>query len=71
MLLNGLNAGVKLASAPCPRCKMVGLIEINDEDYQAVSKSDKHRPECLLEPSLAARCPACSLVMEWPGCFEG
>lgn len=68
MLAEDFDPVAALASAACPRCHALGLEETDTETVDATSLADRHQARCSLEPSLPARCPACGLVMEWPGC---
>lgn len=70
MFTEDFNPGAALAAAECPRCHAVGLVAIDSEVYRATTKANKHQAPFLIDPSIPARCPACALVMEWPGCCE-
>jgi phage FluMu protein Com len=70
MFTDDFNPTAALAACPCPRCKSLGLLQIDDEAYTDTPATDKHQAAYYIEPSIAARCPACGLVMEWPGCRE-
>lgn len=55
-------------TAKCPRCHAVGLVVIDYEIYAFTPIGNRHQAAFLIDPSVPARCPACELVMEWPGC---
>lgn len=55
-----------LAQATCPRCMTLGLVTPTAADSASVKPEDVHRPAAIICPSVAARCPACGLVGEWP-----
>jgi len=57
-----------LAACPCPRCEALGLLEIDNETYTAAPDRDRHQAAYIISPSIAAKCPACDLVMEYPAC---
>jgi len=58
-----------LAAAHCPRCHALGLAEV-DQDTHAAPLADRHKGTAMVDPSVPAQCPACRLVMEWPGCCD-
>lgn len=70
MLTEGFDQAAALKAAACPRCHAIGLVEIDHDTYTATPSSDKHQAAFHIDPTVPARCPACSLVMEWPGCLE-
>jgi phage FluMu protein Com len=69
MRTEGFDQTAALNAAACPRCHSVGLVEIDDDTYTATAAGNKHHAAQLLDPSIPARCTACGLVMEWPGCL--
>lgn len=70
MFVEGFDSVAELEAWMCPRRHVLGLLEINPETYDVASSNDKHQVQWLTEPNITARCPACGLVMEWPGCLE-
>lgn len=68
MFVEGFSPAAALASVACPRCHAVGLVEIDGDTYAATPASDKHQATYYIDPSVTARCTACNLAMEWPGC---
>lgn len=70
MFTDDFDPAATLAEAACPRCHCVGLVEVDDEIREATPPADRHQPRYYVDPSIAARCPACGLVMEWPGCLS-
>lgn len=70
MFIEDFNPAPELAATHCPRCHAVGLVEITFEVYQATPPANQHQAKFIIDPSIPARCPACGLVMEWPGCCE-
>ena len=68
MWANDFSLNAALAAASCPRCYAFGLIEIDTDTYRAAVPENRHQAKFLIDPSVPARCPACGLVMEWPGC---
>lgn len=70
MWAQDFNPSAALASASCPRCHTVGLTEIPFETYSATPTANQHQAKFIINPSIPARCPACGLVMAWPGCCE-
>lgn len=70
MLLQDFNPTESLAASKCPRCGSLGLLEIDSDIYDAAPPEHRHQAAYHVDPSIPARCPACSLVMEWPGCCD-
>ena len=70
MFVEGFSASTVLSAVTCPRCRALGLSEIDCDDYSAAPASDKYQATHHIDPSVTARCPACGLVMELPGCLE-
>lgn len=70
MFVEGFNRVHAMASDRCPRCASVGLVSIEEETYTDTPAKDRHEATVLIDPSEYARCPACGLVMEWPGCLS-
>lgn len=70
MFIEDFNPSAPLAAASCPRCHTVGLVEIDSEAYAIAPATDRHQAAYLTDPSVPSKCPACALVMEWPGCLE-
>jgi hypothetical protein len=71
MLVEGLDPAAILLGAECPRCHAVGLVPISGAELRAAPARDQHASTCSVEPSVAARCPACGLVGEWPAMSMG
>ena len=70
MFTEDFNPTAALAAASCPRCHTVGLVEITYKAYRATPQANQYQAQFIVAPSIPARCPACGLVMEWPGCCE-
>lgn len=70
MFADDFDPATTLASTPCPRCFTMGLVETDAATMEATPSSDQHQARVFVDPSVPARCPACGLVMEWPGCCE-
>lgn len=70
MFTDSFNPKAALAAAYCPRCRTVGLVGISSDAYDAAPPEQRHQATTYISPSLTARCPACQVVMEWPGCCE-
>lgn len=70
MITNSFNPAVVLATASCPRCHTTGLTEIDSDSYDAAPPDHRHQATYMIDPSVPARCLACGLVMEWPGCCD-
>lgn len=70
MFIEDFNPSVPLGTASCPRCHAVGLVAIDSDAYAIAPAADRHQAAYHIDPSVPARCPACALVMEWPGCRE-
>lgn len=70
MRLENRNEAHAMASDRCPRCTAVGLAPIEEETYSDTPAKDRHVATVIIDPSVYARCPACGLVMEWPGCLS-
>lgn len=70
MFIEDFSPSAALAAASCPRCHAVGLVEIDSEVYSTTPPANRHQAPFIVAPSIPARCPACGLVMEWPGCCE-
>lgn len=68
MFDDDFDPATALAAAACPRCRAVGLVEADRDTVDATPPADRHQAPYSIEPSVFARCPACGLVMEWPGC---
>lgn len=68
MIVESFDRKATLAVATCPRCNHVGLVESNHDHWEAAPKADRHYPNGSIEPSVYARCEACSVVTEWPSC---
>lgn len=66
VFVDDFNPVERLAQEMCPRCRTVGLVRATHEDVENVRPEDQHQPKFVICPSLAARCPACGLVGEWP-----
>lgn len=61
----------KLSGEDCPRCKGRGLVPATHEDCDTARSEDRAREWATVCPSVAARCPVCGLVGEWPAmCME-
>jgi phage FluMu protein Com len=70
MFADHFNPKAALTAAHCPRCKALGLTEIDPATYEATPRANRYQAQCLIDPSVYARCAACGCVMEWPGCCE-
>jgi hypothetical protein len=68
MLVEDFDPAKALAAARCPRCRAVGLTPVDSQTYERTPAEDVHQGAPVVTPSVTARCPACRLVMEWPGC---
>lgn len=68
MFADDFNPVAALTAAKCPRCPAVGLVSKDWETYADAPEADKNIPEAIVDPSIPAKCPACAMVMEWPGC---
>lgn len=66
MFADDFDPVTALTSSACPRCHAVGLVET--DTVNAASPADRHQAKYVMSPSVPARCPACGLVMDWPGC---
>ena len=65
------DPGATLAGYDCPRCKGRGLVPATDEDCDNVKPEDRAEEWSTVCPSVAAKCPACGLVGQWPAmCME-
>lgn len=71
MFADDFAPAAALAAAACPRCRAVGLVETDTDTVSAAPPADRHQARAIINPSVPARCPACGLVMEWPGCCWG
>jgi hypothetical protein len=69
MFAEDFNSLATLAALRCPRCAVVGLVEITEEEHSAAPAKDKHQAAGRVDPSLTCRCLACGLVAEWPACL--
>ena len=69
MFVEDFDPAAALAATACPRCRAVGLVETDTETMNATPPADRHQARMIVDPSVPARCPACGLVMEWPGCY--
>lgn len=67
MLIEGFDQAAAMEAATRPRCRSLGLVEIDHDTYTATPSSDKHRAAYLVDPSVPARCATCALVLEWHG----
>lgn len=70
MFVQDFTPAAKLAATACPRCGSLGIVEVPAEAYRATPTANQHQAKFIIDPSIPARCPACGLVMEWPGCCE-
>lgn len=68
MFVDDFDPAAALAATTCPRCRAVGLVETDMDTVCATSQTDRHQAHVIVSPSVPARCPACGLVMDWPGC---
>lgn len=68
MFNKSFNPEEALKAVKCPRCNVTGLEGIAYDTFDAAPVIDRHQAQCTIDPSETARCPACGLVMEWPGC---
>jgi hypothetical protein len=70
MFVEDFNPSEALAACRCPRCRAVGLVEVDSAIYEAAPAHDVHAARYTITPSVPAGCPACGLLMDWPGCCE-
>lgn len=70
MLKKSFNLDDSLKAVTCPRCCASGLEGIDYDTFVAAPAINRHQATCTIDPSKPVRCPACELVMEWPGCSE-
>lgn len=68
MFADDFDPAAALASTACPRCHAAGLVETDTDTVDATPPTDRHQARVIVSPSVPARCPACGLVMNWPGC---
>lgn len=68
MFADDLDPAASLAASACPRCRALGLVVIDTDTVDATPPADRHQAGVIVSPSVPARCPACGLVMDWPGC---
>lgn len=68
MFADDFDPVAALASTACPRCRAVGLVKTDTDMVNATPPADRHQARYIMSPSVPARCPACGLVMDWPGC---
>ncbi|MEZ5646984.1 MAG: hypothetical protein R3E99_17850 [Burkholderiaceae bacterium] len=68
MFIDSFNPTASLAATPCPRCAHQGLLKADWEEYREAPSHDRHEPKATIDPSLYGKCPACRMVVEWPGC---
>lgn len=66
MFTDAFDPIAALAHATCTRCQTRGLVTPTAAECASVRPEDVHRPAAIICPSVAARCPACGLVGEWP-----
>lgn len=66
MFADDFNPVTALAGEDCPRCRARGLVPATDEDCDNVRPGDRAQELSVMCPSIAARCPVCGLVGEWP-----
>ena len=67
MFIEDFSPTQRLATEVCPRCRSVGLLEIDRDIYRAALDQDRHESRYLVCPSVYCRCPACGLVAELSG----
>lgn len=70
MFADDFDHSAALASSACPRCRAMGLVGTDTDTVNAAPPADRHQAPYSIEPSIPARCPACGLHMEWPGCCD-
>lgn len=68
MLTQNFKLKDALGEAFCPRCAAKGIDEVTSDEAESVPHADRHIPRFYVQPSVYAKCSACGLVMEWPGC---
>lgn len=68
MFADDFDTAAALAAITCPRCHVVGLVETDTDTMDATPPPDQYQARVIVSPSVPARCPACGLVMDWPGC---
>ena len=69
MFTDEFSPAEALAVTPCPRCKAMGMLEIDSEKYDSTLPADKYQATHHIDPSIACRCSLCGLVAEWPACL--
>lgn len=70
MFNKSFNPEEALKAVKCPRCNVTGLKVIDYVTFEAAPVADRHQATCTIDPSQPVRCPACGLVLEWPGGVE-
>lgn len=66
MFADDFNPVATLAEEDCPRCKGRGLVLATDEDCDNVKPEERAQASSAICPSLAAKCPACGFLGDWP-----
>lgn len=54
---------ISLSTQACPRCRSVGLVEIDEAVFCGAPTRDKHLAWPPSDPALYARCERCHLVL--------
>jgi hypothetical protein len=57
---------IDLSRLACPRCRRLGLSEIDEAVYCGARTKDKHLAWPLSDPVAYARCDSCFLVLGLP-----
>jgi hypothetical protein len=61
---------IDLSSLACPRCRRLGLSEIDEAVFCGARTKDKHLAWPLIDPAAYARCDSCFLVLGLPDARE-
>ncbi len=67
MFADDFDPAKALATENCPRCNSLGLKVPDDETYAKAPEADRFIEKMIVCPSIAAWCPSCGLVGNWPG----
>lgn len=67
MFADDFDTAKALATENCPRCSSLGLKVPDAETYARASEAGRFIEKMIVCPSIAAWCPSCGLVGNWPG----
>lgn len=70
MHIDDFDPTAALAAAYCPRCAHKGLFKVGWETYREAPSHERYEPKVTIDPSIYGQCPACRMVVEWPGCTK-